>query len=166
MSWHHVSDWSCTTVWSISSSICKLCWDDKVCERAIRTWRWCKSTSKMWCTEMDLELCVIWYSVWANKSTKSILVGAGSCAWYRVGGASTCICHTPSYLHSIFSCCGIAITKSTWLCVLGTQCVFIHNMQDGDGNTALIKACRNGHSETARLLLERGAIVNFQNKVR
>ena len=34
------------------------------------------------------------------------------------------------------------------------------------GNTALISASGNGHLETARLLLHRGAVVNKKDKVR
>ena len=39
-------------------------------------------------------------------------------------------------------------------------------MQDKDGESALITACFNGHLATARLLVHRGAVVNFQRKVR
>ena len=38
-------------------------------------------------------------------------------------------------------------------------------MQDGDGNIALIKACRNGHVETARVLLDHKANIDYQNNV-
>ena len=34
------------------------------------------------------------------------------------------------------------------------------------GNTALIKACELGHVETARVLLDHGAAVDYQNKVK
>ena len=37
--------------------------------------------------------------------------------------------------------------------------------QDERGNTALIEACENGHVGTARVLLDHGAVVNYQNKV-
>ena len=47
----------------------------------------------------------------------------------------------------------------------GTQCVFSKLMQDEDGDTALIKACRHGDVETARVLLDRGANVDQQNEV-
>ena len=39
-------------------------------------------------------------------------------------------------------------------------------MQDERGSTALIAASAEGHLETAKLLVHRGALVNFQNKVR
>ena len=39
-------------------------------------------------------------------------------------------------------------------------------MQNKFGNTALIKASANGHLETAKLLVHRGAVVNYQRKVR
>ena len=38
-------------------------------------------------------------------------------------------------------------------------------MQDGDGNTPLIRACREGHVETARVLVEHRANVDQQNNV-
>jgi ankyrin repeat protein len=40
-------------------------------------------------------------------------------------------------------------------------------MQDayGDGNTPLIMTCQCGHVETARVLLDHGAVVDYQNKV-
>jgi ankyrin repeat protein len=34
------------------------------------------------------------------------------------------------------------------------------------GKTALMKACDSRHLETAKLLLHRGAVVNFQDEVR
>ena len=49
--------------------------------------------------------------------------------------------------------------------VHGTQCVFTKLVQDEDGDTALIKACWNGHAETARVLLDHGANVDHQNNV-
>ena len=39
-------------------------------------------------------------------------------------------------------------------------------MQDKHGSTALIIASQNGNLETVKLLLHRGASVNFQRKVR
>lgn len=39
-------------------------------------------------------------------------------------------------------------------------------MQDDDGNTALIEASQNGHAETARVLLDHGTNVHYQNRVR
>ena len=39
-------------------------------------------------------------------------------------------------------------------------------MQDVRGNTALIQACGRGHVETAMVLLDHGAIVDQQNKVK
>ena len=38
-------------------------------------------------------------------------------------------------------------------------------MQNNFGETALFGACTYGHVETARLLLKRGASVNYQRKV-
>ena len=38
-------------------------------------------------------------------------------------------------------------------------------MQDEDGDTPLIKVCRGGHVETARVLVEHGANVDQQNNV-
>ena len=46
-----------------------------------------------------------------------------------------------------------------------TQCVFSKLMQDGDGNTPLIRACRGRHVETARVLVEHRANVDKQNNV-
>ena len=46
-----------------------------------------------------------------------------------------------------------------------TQCVFSKLMQDRDGNTSLIMACRRGHVETARVLLKHRANVDQQNNV-
>ena len=43
--------------------------------------------------------------------------------------------------------------------------MFTKLMQDEKGNTALIKACRRGHVETARVLLDHGANVDHQNNV-
>ena len=39
-------------------------------------------------------------------------------------------------------------------------------MQNQFGDTALIVCCQNGHLETAKLLVHRGAVVNYQRKVR
>ena len=50
--------------------------------------------------------------------------------------------------------------------VHGTQCVFSKLMQDESGNTALIKACADGRVETARVLLDNGANVDHQKKVK
>ena len=47
----------------------------------------------------------------------------------------------------------------------GTQCVFSKLMQDNDGNIALIQACRCGHVETARILLDYGTNIDHQNNV-
>ena len=38
-------------------------------------------------------------------------------------------------------------------------------LQDKWGNTALSRACACGHVETARVLLDHGANVDYQNKV-
>ena len=38
-------------------------------------------------------------------------------------------------------------------------------MQDEDGETALMEACRRGHVKRARVLLHHGANVDHQNKV-
>ena len=46
-----------------------------------------------------------------------------------------------------------------------TQCVFSKLMQDEDGETPLIRACRHGHVETARVLLKHGANVDQQSNV-
>ena len=46
-----------------------------------------------------------------------------------------------------------------------TQCVFSKLIQDEDGDTPLIMACRYGHVETARVLLEHRANVDQQNNV-
>ena len=39
-------------------------------------------------------------------------------------------------------------------------------MQDENGETALIQACAKGHVNIATLLLQHGAVVNYQDKVR
>ena len=39
-------------------------------------------------------------------------------------------------------------------------------MQDDLGYTALGIACDQGHVDVARLLIERGAAIDYQNKVR
>ena len=49
--------------------------------------------------------------------------------------------------------------------VHGTLCMFTKLMQDEKYNTALIIACRYGHVETARVLLDHGANVDHQNNV-
>ena len=46
-----------------------------------------------------------------------------------------------------------------------TWCVS-NNIQDYDGNTALIEASQNGHAETAKVLLNHGANIHYQNRVR
>ena len=38
-------------------------------------------------------------------------------------------------------------------------------MQDDYGDTALIPACGAGHVMVAAVLIEKGALVNYQNKV-
>ena len=38
--------------------------------------------------------------------------------------------------------------------------------QDEYGNTALSVACQEGHAETVRMLLEKGANIDYQDKVR
>ena len=38
--------------------------------------------------------------------------------------------------------------------------------QDDDGDTALIVACEEGHAETARVLMEKEANIDYQDKVR
>ena len=60
---------------------------------------------------------------------------------------------------------GISHTPLILTFVHETQCVFSKHMQDEDGNTALIQACRYGHVETARVLLDHGANVDHQNNV-
>ena len=49
-------------------------------------------------------------------------------------------------------------------CAWDSVCV-LKFMQDIIGNTALIKACRHGHIETAKVLLDYGANVEHQNNV-
>ena len=39
-------------------------------------------------------------------------------------------------------------------------------MQDDIGSTALGTACAQGHLDVARLLIERGAVIDRQDKVR
>ena len=39
-------------------------------------------------------------------------------------------------------------------------------MQNHIGFTALMNACQEGHAATANLLIERGAVVEYHNKVR
>ena len=39
-------------------------------------------------------------------------------------------------------------------------------MQDDLGFSALMSACQNGHTEVADLLIEKGAMVEYHNKVR
>ena len=38
-------------------------------------------------------------------------------------------------------------------------------MQDSFGDAPLIIACAKGHADVATLLMDKGAVVNFQNKV-
>ena len=52
------------------------------------------------------------------------------------------------------------------LCMgLTVVCIFITLMQDENHNTSMMEACCGGHVETARVLLEHRAIVNYRNKV-
>ena len=39
-------------------------------------------------------------------------------------------------------------------------------MQDHLGGTALVAACQEGHVHVARLLIDKGAAIDYQNKVR
>ena len=39
-------------------------------------------------------------------------------------------------------------------------------MQDDFGSTALVISCEEGHVDVARLLIERGAAIDYQDKVR
>ena len=39
-------------------------------------------------------------------------------------------------------------------------------LQSGQGDTALIVACYNGHSDIARILLDLGATIDYKNWVR
>ena len=62
------------------------------------------------------------------------------------------------------------LVQFSWQCLIEYPLIIVHTcvfklMQDEDGDTALIKACRHGHIETARVLLDHGAIVNYKNKV-
>ena len=53
----------------------------------------------------------------------------------------------------------------TWnICACDSVCV-LKLMQDEDGDTPLIRACRGGHVETARVLIEHRANVDQQNDV-
>ena len=42
----------------------------------------------------------------------------------------------------------------------------LYSLQDEEGSTALSIACQNGHSETARILLDHDAAIDYQDKVR
>ena len=59
---------------------------------------------------------------------------------------------------------GTILSTSEWLGDTYLCCCIL--MQDERGSTALITASDEGHLETAKVLLHRGALVNFQNKVR
>ena len=37
--------------------------------------------------------------------------------------------------------------------------------QDGHGDSALLIACHHGHSDVARILLDQGASINYENQV-
>ena len=64
---------------------------------------------------------------------------------------------------AIFSC----DSKSVLCILLCMWLVFFSKLlQTNNGNTALIKACEHGHIETARVLLDHGAVVDYQNKVK
>ena len=39
-------------------------------------------------------------------------------------------------------------------------------LQSGQGDTALIVACYNGYSDIARILLDHGATIDYNNRVR
>ena len=56
-------------------------------------------------------------------------------------------------IHSLFVCC-VALSQ------------LVQNSWRQGRETALIVASGNGHLETARLLLHRGAVVNHQRRVR
>ena len=45
------------------------------------------------------------------------------------------------------------------------MCV-LNLIQGDDSNTALIQVCRDGRVETATVLLDHGANVNYQNEVK
>ena len=42
----------------------------------------------------------------------------------------------------------------------------MRSFQISNGDTALSVACQGGHTETAKVLLDKGAITDFQNEVR
>ena len=52
------------------------------------------------------------------------------------------------------------------MCMCVIQCVFSNLVQDADGDTALITACEHGFIEIAKVLLEHGAAMDYQNKVK
>ena len=55
-------------------------------------------------------------------------------------------------------CVYLLISMKDSVCVLNL-------IQGDDSNTVLIEACRKGRVETATVLLEHGAYVNYQNEV-
>ena len=45
------------------------------------------------------------------------------------------------------------------------MCAILCFMQDSCGDAPLIIACARGHADVATFLMDKGAVVNFQNKV-
>ena len=42
----------------------------------------------------------------------------------------------------------------------------MYSFQISNGDTALNMACQRGHTETAKVLLDKGAIIDYQDEVR
>ena len=53
----------------------------------------------------------------------------------------------------------------TWMVRICFKVTIACKMQDGWRNIPLIGACQEGHAETAQVLLDCGAIADYQNKV-
>ena len=50
--------------------------------------------------------------------------------------------------------------------ILPTIYSYIYFLQSGQGDTALTVACYNGYCDIARFLLDQGATIDYENRVR
>jgi hypothetical protein len=130
----------------ISSSLCKLCWWDRVCESAIEVWSSSGPSGKMWCDVQNGSRVKVLY---LGKPGNCFNCWGGQSLTQRGRGHCTTSCL--SFVH---------------LCQIPPPSVYFKLLQTKKGNTALIKTGERGHIETARILLDHGADMDYQNKVK